>query len=250
MKRQLQGLWIILGSIFATLAVLASALAWGPHHCKIAFPMVIGCTMGSYESLAGGMLAAFSALFAGWLAWSAVQVQINAEERRASADRVEIEKVLQLQLDDIAEALSSIWRILLKIDGDEPFPPERLEGVIYGFGEITKEIDVMRTMVTSLGWERRRMYESFLDRLSRLSLFRDKDNFPIHDVLYDVMDVSSYVKALYPATEEYFKGLWERTPKAWSLGYTIAVRAGVGDTYHDDDERTQRRSCTTAARSL
>src|SRR5262249_4275064 len=45
---------IVLGSIAATVAVLADALAWGPHHCKAAFPMVIGCALGSYESLAAG----------------------------------------------------------------------------------------------------------------------------------------------------------------------------------------------------
>src|ERR1700694_960334 len=99
MNRWTQGLLIILGSMAATTAVLAGALAWGPHHCKLAFPMVIGCAMGSYESLAGGIFAASAALFAGWLAWSAVQVQVSAEERRANADRVEIESVLQDDLD-------------------------------------------------------------------------------------------------------------------------------------------------------
>ena len=74
MTRWKQGLSIILGSIAATVLVLAGALAWGPHHCKLAFPMVIGCAVGSYESLAGGMFAASAALFAGWLAWSGVQV--------------------------------------------------------------------------------------------------------------------------------------------------------------------------------
>jgi hypothetical protein len=86
-RRYAQGLVIILGSIAVTVAVLGAALAWGPHHCKLAFPMVIGCAMGSYEDLAGGMFAAGAALFAGWLAWSAVQVQISAEEKRAAADK-------------------------------------------------------------------------------------------------------------------------------------------------------------------
>src|SRR5215831_3948097 len=54
MSRWMQGVCIVLGSIAATVAVLADALAWGPHHCKAAFPMVIGCALGSYESLAAG----------------------------------------------------------------------------------------------------------------------------------------------------------------------------------------------------
>jgi hypothetical protein len=83
MNRYVQGLLIALGSMAAIVVVLGSALAWGPHHCKLAFPMVIGCAMGSYEDLSGGIFAASAAIFAGWLAWSAVQVQINAEEKRA-----------------------------------------------------------------------------------------------------------------------------------------------------------------------
>src|SRR5215213_2087130 len=75
MKRWMQGFSIILGTMAATVLVLAGAVAWGPHHCKHAFPMVIGCAVGSYEGLTGGMVAAGAALFAGWLAWSAVQVQ-------------------------------------------------------------------------------------------------------------------------------------------------------------------------------
>src|SRR6266446_4903092 len=135
MNRWTQGLIIIVGSTGATALVLAGALAWGPHHCKLAFPMVIGCAMGSYENLAGGMFAASAALFAGWLAWSAVQIQISAEEKRAAADRVEIEKVLHDDLDYMAEALASIWKILADLDQSPP-PADvltvRLEGVTYG----------------------------------------------------------------------------------------------------------------------
>src|SRR6266700_3477759 len=108
MSRWLQGLCVVLGSIAATVAVLAGALAWGPHHCKVAFPMVIGCALGSYESLAGGMIAASAALIAGWLAWSAVQRQIDAEERRAIADRIEVEKELEGDIDTFAEGLAAI----------------------------------------------------------------------------------------------------------------------------------------------
>jgi hypothetical protein len=176
MKRLHQGLGIILGSTAVSVAVLGGALAWGPHHCKLAFPMVIGCAMGSYESLAGGLFAASAALFAGWLAWSAVQVQIGAEEKRAAADRVEIENVLQADLDRLAEALSSVWTILAEIDRADPLteiPAERSEGVIFGIGEITKDIPTFRTMITALGWERRRQYEGWLDGLERLRHFRD-----------------------------------------------------------------------------
>jgi hypothetical protein len=89
MKRWMQGFSIVLGSLATTALVLAAAMAWGPHHCKPAFPMVIGCAMGHYEALTGGVIAAGAALVAGWLAWSAVQVQIDTEAKRTAADRVD-----------------------------------------------------------------------------------------------------------------------------------------------------------------
>jgi hypothetical protein len=202
--------------------------------------MVIGCAFGSYESLAGGLFAANAALFAGWLAWSAVQVQIGAEERRAAADRVEIENVLQGDLDDMAEALSSVWKILAKLDRSDDLPAEtltiRLEGVIYGIGKITKDISTIRTMITALGWKRRRAYERLLEGLERLAQFRDVNHFDVHDAYFAAMDVSDDFRMLRPETGEYFKGLWQRSPKAWTLGYAIAMAAGVGDKYYEQDD--------------
>jgi hypothetical protein len=238
MNRSQQGFVIILGSIVVSIATLGGALAWGPHHCKLAFPMVIGCAMGSYENLSGGLFAASAALFAGWLAWSAVQVQINAEEKRAAADRIEIENVLQGDLDYMAEGFGSIWRILSDVDRS---PPEskiltvRLEGVIYGIEKITKDIPTLRKMVTALGWERRRLYEKWLDGLERLAKFRDVENFDVDGALSTVMEVSDYFRIVRPETEKHFEGLWQRSYKAWSLGYAIEMEAGVGSTYAQDD---------------
>jgi hypothetical protein len=119
MKRWIQGLCIALGSVIVTVAVLAAALAWGPHYCKPAFPMVIGCALGSYESLAAGIIASAAALIAGWLAWSAIQAQIEAEAKRAVADRVEVEEILKQDIDTFADGLAAIWRILDSFDEDE-----------------------------------------------------------------------------------------------------------------------------------
>jgi hypothetical protein len=236
-RRCVQGASIILGSLFAIILVLAAALAWGPHQCKPAFPMVIGCAMGTYESLAGGMLAAGTALFAGWLAWSAVQIQIATEEKRATAETVEVEDVLQGDLDNLAEGLSSIWKILLAIDMPPSLSPddarELLEGVIYGIEKIASAdwLNTSRKMAESLGWERRRYYNELFQGIERLGQFRDIDNFDIHSALDAVRSVSNYFELLRPDTERYFNGLWRRTPKAWTLGYAISVHEGL---YHID----------------
>jgi hypothetical protein len=236
-RRYIQGASIILGSLVAIIIVLAAALAWGPHQCKPAFPMVVGCAMGNYEGLAGGMLAAATALFAGWLAWSGVQVQISAEEKRAMAERVEVEAVLRDDLDYRAEGLGSIWKILLVIDMAPPLSPddirELLSGVIYGIEKIASAdwLNTSRKMIEALSWERRRYYNELFQGIERLGQFRDVDNFDIDAALNTVRSVSDYFELLHPDTARYFKGLWRRTPKAWTLGYAISVHSGL---YHID----------------
>jgi hypothetical protein len=194
--------------------------------------MVIGCAIANYESLAGGMVAASAALVAGWLAWSAVQVQIATEEKRASAERVEVETVLQNDLDYLAEGLSSIWKILLAISAS-PRPvdiDEALEGVIFGIRQIVKRdwLNTSRKMVTALGWERRRYYEELFASIERLQQeFHNIDNFDVDEALRAVGSVSNYFELLRPDTSKYFTGLWRPSPKAWTLGYTISNYAGL-----------------------
>jgi hypothetical protein len=232
MKRWIQGLCIALGSVIVTVAVLAAALAWGPHYCKPAFPMVIGCALGSYESLAAGIIASAAALIAGWLAWSAIQAQIEAEAKRAVADRVEVEEILKQDIDTFADGLAAIWRILDSFDEDEAeFDRTKLEGVSYGIEVIAKEswLSTSRRMVTVLGWERRRAYEQLFDGLEGLQRFRNVDDFDVAAALTVVRSVSNDFEFVQPETAEYFQGLWRRAPKAWDLGYAIARRAGLSD---------------------
>jgi hypothetical protein len=226
MTRPIQGFCIFFGSIIVTIAVLAGALAWGPHHCKLAFPMVIGCALGSYESLAAGMIASSAALIAGWLAWSGVQTQIEAEEKRASADRVEVETVLREDVNRLAKALASIWIIL---DGFNKEGAEReenkIEAVSYGIKAITRDswISTSRRMVTVLGWARRRHYEELFDGLEGLRRFQNVGD--VREALDAVRSVSRDFEVVQPETEEYFKGLFRRPIKGWSLGETIALIA-------------------------
>jgi len=230
MKRWTQGLCIVLGSIIVTVAVLAAALAWGPHYCKPAFPMVIGCALGSYESLAAGMIASAAALIAGWLAWSAVQVQVEAEEKRAVADRVEVEAVLKEDVDMFAEALASIWKILESIDEKQlDLDRNKVEAIDYGLEKIAKEnwLSTSRRMVTVLGWDRRRRFEELFDGLEGLRRFRNLHAAEVWEALNAVKSVSVDFELVQPETAEYFKGLFRRAGKAWSLGYAIARMADL-----------------------
>jgi hypothetical protein len=70
-----------------------------------------------------------------------VQVQIAAVERRAIADRNEVEEVLAEDIDTLAEALAAIWKILDGLDESTQTEVEepKLGAIKYGIGEITKE---------------------------------------------------------------------------------------------------------------
>jgi hypothetical protein len=239
MARWLQGLCLIAASIIVTVMVLAAALAWGPYHCKLTFPMVLGCAIGSYETLTGGMIAATAALIAGWLAWSGVQVQIEAEEKRAIADRIEVEEVLKGDIDSFAEALSSIWRILETHEEGTTFGQNKVEAINYGIDSIAKEnwLSTSRRMVTLLGWDRRRKLEELFDGLEGLRRFRDVSDSEVWEAVDAVKSVSWDFEIVQPETSEYFNGLFRRAGKAWSLGYTIAQMGGLPEDSSNDSTR-------------
>jgi hypothetical protein len=230
MKRSVQGFCIALGSIVATITVLAVAVAWGPHHCDPVFPKIIGCAIGGYESLSAGMVAAGAAIFAGWLAWSGVQVQIAAEERRAAADRIEVEQVLQDDMDHFAEGLGALWKILERYDPDEgaEINDAKLEGITYGIEQLTKDawLRSSREMVAALAWKRRRDYEQLFADLEQLrQIF--KASFDKYELLEAVGAVGTDFEILRPDTQRWFKGRHRRSFKAWTFGYHIEYRAGI-----------------------
>lgn len=79
---------MILALVLLTVIVVALALAQSgipeAKRCassiwKIQLPKWVGCMMAAHENLAGGLIGAGGALFAGWLAWSAVREQIDLE---------------------------------------------------------------------------------------------------------------------------------------------------------------------------
>jgi hypothetical protein len=227
--------WMVPGActvitLFVLIAlVLAAAVAWGPHHCKPVFPMVVGCAIGNYESLAGGLIAAASALVAGWIAWRAVQFQIDAEQRRAIADRVEVEDVLQADIDNLAEGLGALWRIL-ETHFQNHASTQTTEGVIDGINLIAKPtwIKTSRLMAQTLGWERRLRYDELFNDLEELSRrFNDPHTFDLQEALAVVKRISIDFEIVRPETHHYFEGLHPGSPKAWTLGYTIQRMVGI-----------------------
>jgi hypothetical protein len=74
--------------------------------------------MAAHENLAGGLIGAAGALIAAWIAWTAVQEQINSERERAAADRVEVERILSEDLTEYAEGMAAAWRLLVALPED------------------------------------------------------------------------------------------------------------------------------------
>ncbi|MGL3104915.1 hypothetical protein [Bradyrhizobium sp. BR 1432] len=202
------------------------------------FIKVLGCAIGNYENLAGGLLAADAAIFAGWLAWSAVQMQITADERRASADRVEVEGLLQTEMIEIAEVLAALWRLLEvaheKIGAADPqhgLPDLKAEeqAVRYGIEQISRATDIETKygMASILNWSRRALYQRVFAGLAKLRVRLDDPDFEPWDTLVDVKNISVHVRTVRPETEESFEGFFERAGKAWSLGEAILYQAGM-----------------------
>ena len=103
MTRKSQGVLVVACVVVGISLVLGSAVIWGPRHdCALQFPNIIGCAFGSYENLSGGLIAASGALFAAWLAWSAVTDQSRLEKQR----------ILELKVEDLQRRAADFSREL------------------------------------------------------------------------------------------------------------------------------------------
>jgi hypothetical protein len=59
-------------------AVLFLANAWPDGQaCKWVFPKILSCLLTTHDELAGGLLGAGGTIYAAWLAWIAIQRQIE-----------------------------------------------------------------------------------------------------------------------------------------------------------------------------
>lgn len=101
----LVGIYAILAA--AEMGMSASATA---KPCAWKFPKWLGCTLASHESLAGGLIAVGGALFAGWLAWTAVQDQIRADKELSTRREEATYQVIRSELRELLDLIALIWR--------------------------------------------------------------------------------------------------------------------------------------------
>jgi hypothetical protein len=75
---------LLFGLPLFTFLVLALA-QWGSgSSCHWQFPKWFGCVLEAHNSLAAGLIGAAGALFAAWIAWTAVQRQLEVQQQQAS----------------------------------------------------------------------------------------------------------------------------------------------------------------------
>lgn len=221
-NRKAQFVIVVFGlSLFIFLA-LALAQAGSGSSCHWAFPKWFGCVVAAHENLAAGLIGAAGALIAAWIAWTAVQEQINSERERAAADRVEVERILSEDLTEYAKGMAAAWRLLVALpeDASQDHTSAVYQTTAYMADRVSRpeRITSYRAMVEILGWDRRIKYSDVIDRLSELRKFSDPES--MHDsqeVLDAIRTLADYFELCLPDTSQYFNGLWRRSAKAMSF---------------------------------
>jgi hypothetical protein len=219
------GKLIALALAFVLFVYLTLALTevGGNAGCHWAFPRWFGCVLWVHETLAAGLIAAGGALVAAWIAWTAVQRQINAEKERISADRNDAERLLAEEFTNYAEGMAAAWRLLVAVPDPVPEPKAwqaTREATAYMAGRVSRpeRIANFQAMAEILDWDRRRKYLSVIKGLESLAEFGDAAliSEPT-DVLNAIRNLADDFEYCLPQTSEYFSGLWRRPHKATSF---------------------------------
>jgi hypothetical protein len=217
--------------------VLALAEVGGVAGCHWAFPRWFGCVLYLHETLAGSLIGAAGALTAAWIAWTAVQHQINAERERMLADRKEAEQLLAADLSEYADGMAAAWRLLVAVPNPLP-EPGAWEGTRQATAYVAErlsradQIANHQAMAEILRWDRRRKYLALIKGLERLAQFSTPNSIKDpEEVLNIIRNLADQFEYCLPQTSRFFGGLWRRSPKAMSFG--DFVRHIAGSRYGD-----------------
>lgn len=245
MKRPVKGMLVASALVAVVYGLLAAAEAGmvfygsGPDRCDLEFPKWFGCVLANHEGLAGGLIGAAGALFAGWLAWSAVQAQIDAENQRAIADRKEVEALLADDIDIRAEGLAAIWEVLEKEQEAQREIATEIsqEAIRYGINVIADAAWLATTkgMLPVLNWKRRREFLELLQNCSRLNEIAEENSLDVRDALAAVTALATSMQICCPPTCEYFDRFFMRAGSAMSVGDVVRMMANIEEPQNGKD---------------
>jgi hypothetical protein len=228
---------LLFGLPLFTFLVLALA-QWGSgSSCHWQFPKWFGCVLGDHDSLAAGLIGAAGALFAAWIAWTAVQHQINADRERALADRKEAEQLLSQELTDFAEALAAALRCLAALPEDANYDRSRAayEAAAYMVERVSRreQITNYQAMADTLSWDRRIKYGTLLCGLDELRQFETPETIHAQhqEALSLIRRLANSFMSYLPNTSHYFEGLFLGSPKAMTIADMVERIAARGDRF-------------------
>jgi hypothetical protein len=197
-----------------------------------------------WQGFIGALIGAAGTLAAGWLAWQAVQHQINADRERMLADRVEGERLLTEELTDYAEGMAAAWRVLVVLgevsdEQKDECTKRARDATCYMAERLSRPepIQSYRAMAQVLGWERRNSFTQLIRRLEEFGPFNDFDaHWDLEDALILMRSASCDFEWCLPATSEFFGILWRRTPKAMSFGdYVERIAGGLNPRWRREE---------------
>ena len=202
--------------------LLGSAELGRANPCSLDFPVWFGCVLNAHEDLAGGVIGAAVTLAAAWVAWIAVQQQINADRERTTEDRREAERLLCEELTRLAEGMAAAWRLLVNAEenGQINGASEARDATAYMAERLSRPEKILnyRQMADVLGWERRVQYNAVISGMEGLRAYADAELVvDAEDVLNAIRNLADDLEICLPKSSSYFEGLWRRTPKAMSF---------------------------------
>jgi hypothetical protein len=241
LNRTAQFISILFAGVISLYCVLALAQVGSNSSCHWAFPRWFGCVLAAHETLAGGLIGAAGVIIGAWIAWMAVQQQINAERERTTADRAEAERLLSEDLPDYADGMAEAWKHLETlpegVNWKEAEAIYNATAYMAAFVSRAESISSFRGMIEILGWDRRRKYTRLISGLESLNRFSDAKAIENPgEVLEVIRNIANDFEVCLPDTSKYFMGLWRRTPKAMSFAMMIEFIAGVVP-FRDDARR-------------
>jgi hypothetical protein len=139
-NRKVQFVAVIAGLSLFIFSALALAQIGNGGSCHWAFPKWFACVVATHETLAAGLIGAAGALVGAWIAWTAVQHQINSERELAAADRLQAERILSEDLSIWAEGMAAAWRLLVALpeDAAQERTAAVYEAVAYMAGRVSR----------------------------------------------------------------------------------------------------------------
>jgi hypothetical protein len=203
---------LILGFVDAT-AMIEDSKRCAPTIWKLQpkqWPKFIGCTMAAHEGLAGGLIVGGGAIWAAWLAYTAVQEQIAAErEARETQQREDRERIRRQQASAkevmkvcILPAINAAAIAMAVIDRAMANPLGAEEDVEKAFNHLRVMLDSfgLRESVRDLAAEDRVRYLEIIGMLSKIVSVREHGHSPFQARL---KALGSGFKKLYDLLKRY-----------------------------------------------